>query len=111
MAAGETIGLKAVWHILPLFIGAAAALFLDPPKKKWAVPVLLLVFMGFGEIAGPVLAANVDALAKEQGFARMIAAALGWTSLKLAQRTIKGLDLAGMLPGSAARKAVRENSD
>lgn len=109
MAASEAIGLKAVWHILPLFVGAAAALFLDPPKSRWAVPVLLLVFMGFGEVAGPILAAKVEFFAGADAFARFTAAALGWTVLKLAQRTIRKIDLAGMLPGSALRNDARNN--
>lgn len=103
MAAGETIGIKAIWHVLPLFIGAAAALFLDPPKKGWAVPVLLMVFMGFGEIAGPILVAKVEFFAGAEGFARMVSAALGWTVLKMVQRAIRKVDLAGMLPGGAAK--------
>lgn len=106
MAAGETIGLKAIWHILPLFIGAAAALFLDPPKKGWAVPVLLLVFMGFGEVAGPILSAKVEFFAEAEGFARMTAAALGWTVLKMVQRAMRKIDLAGMVPGQNGKGAA-----
>lgn len=106
MAAGEAIGLKAIWHILPLFIGAAAALFLDPPKKSWAVPVLLVVFMGFGEIAGPMLAAKVEFFAEAEGFARMTAAALGWTVLKMVQRALKRVDLAQMVPGQKGKGAA-----
>ena len=103
MAAGEAMGLKAVWYILPLFIGAGVALFLDPPKKSWAIPVLLVIFMGVGEYAGPILSSNVGMFAGQESFARMTAAALGWTVVKMVQRTIRKVDLSGMVPGATPR--------
>ncbi|MGL4640538.1 MAG: hypothetical protein ACRCVX_12520 [Shewanella sp.] len=92
MALGETAGLKAAFYMLPLFVGATAALFLDPPKSKWAVPVLLMVFMGFGELVGPTLHTHLSGIGFNENGARMAAAALGWTTLKAAQRIIKNFN-------------------
>jgi len=89
MALGESAGLKAVLYYLPSFIGATTALFLDPPKQKWAIPILLIVFCGMGEIAGPILQSTVDALEPHAAGSRMVGAALGWTVLKAAQRIIR----------------------
>jgi predicted MFS family arabinose efflux permease len=88
MAFGETVGLKAAWHAFPLFIGATAALFLNPPKHRWAIPILLLVFMGIGELLGPILQSAFSQLSDHEAPARMVGAALGWTALKAAKRLI-----------------------
>lgn len=92
MAFGESAGLKAAWHVLPLFIGATAALFLDPPKHRLSVPVLLVVFMGIGEFLGPILQSTFVHLGAHESASRMIGAALGWTALKAAQRIIRSFN-------------------
>ncbi len=63
--------------------------------------------MGAGEIAGPVIQAHISFLAAYASFAKMIAAAMAWSILKLTQRTFHKLDLATaietVLPGKKSK--------
>jgi hypothetical protein len=104
MAIGESIGLKAAWHVFPLFIGATAALFLNPPKHRWAIPILLIVFMAIGEFLGPILQENFSMLSKHPAASHIIAAALGWSLLKLLQKMIGTIEPSSLIPAALSKK-------
>jgi predicted MFS family arabinose efflux permease len=88
VAFGETIGLKAVWYAFPSFIGAVAALIINPIKKWWGIPLIVLLSMGIAEFLGPILQTMFVQLEPHAPGARMIGAALGLAALKTAARII-----------------------